>query len=141
MKRGIGRIEVVNYGMSHHALTVTMGIKYVADIRATLKFISFEPLCDRIDIQPDQLVDAGIGWVILGRETPIPKVHLPWQWFSEVVEAADKARIPVFLKENLSSLLQYDCGCGDAHYREWARNKDGTRSLRQEFPNADTWIL
>ena len=110
-------------------------IEDLRHIEARLKFLSFEPLCDRIAISPKQLERSGIRWVILGQETPVSKkVHLPWQWFSEVVEAADSTGIPVFLKDNLNKLLQTDCGCGEKHYFDWARRKDGTRNLRQEFP-------
>jgi protein gp37 len=75
-------------------------------VHASVKFLSFEPLCDRIFIQPTQLIAAGVKWVILGRETPSRKrEHLPWQWFKEVVDVADSAGIPVFLKNNLAALL------------------------------------
>jgi len=93
---------------THTAWSYDEAIEHLQHIEAPLKFLSFEPLCDRIDIHSKQLEKAGIKWVILGQETPISKkVHLPWQWFSEVVEAADNAtpHIPVFLKNNLSGLL------------------------------------
>lgn len=91
---------------THTAWSYDDAIENLKHVEAKLKFLSFEPLCDRIDIHSKQLERAGIRWVILGRETPISnKVHLPWQWFSEVVEAADNAHIPVFLKNNLAKLL------------------------------------
>jgi protein gp37 len=106
-------------------------IERLERIQAPVKFLSFEPLCDRIDIEPGQLTRAGVKWVILGRETPVRSCeHLPWQWFKEVVEAADAAGIPVFLKDNLSKLLQPVPG-------GLFVAKDVIRAdswLRQEFP-------
>ena len=53
---------------------------------------------------PNKLEEAGISWVILGSQTKPykpPKI----EWVQEIVEACDKAGIPVFLKNNLKSLL------------------------------------
>jgi protein gp37 len=101
-------------------------------VEAPVKFISFEPLCDRINIEPGQLTRSGIKWVILGRETPVSnKVHLPWQWFEEVVEVADRSGIPVFLKDNLEGLLPRD---GFIVPTNKTFYNYGTMKLRQEFP-------
>ena len=78
-----------------------------------------------------KLKDAGIGLVIIGQQTPAKKATMPKiEWIQEIVEACDKAEIPVFLKDNLFDLL-------DEQAQDiiilW--NKDGM--LRQEFPNED----
>jgi protein gp37 len=108
-------------------------VERLARVHASVKFLSFEPLCDRISIRPTQLIGAGVNWVILGRETPIRKrEYLPWQWFKEVVEAADSAGTPVFLKDNLSSLLP----AAEPFYK-FIRPTPGATAkgyLRQEFP-------
>lgn len=116
---------------THTAWSYDQAIEHLQHVEARLKFLSFEPLCDRIDIHSKQLERAGIRWVILGRETPISnKVHLPWQWFSEVVEAADNAtpHIPVFLKRNLRSILPLPAKIFCSIH------PSGVRGLRQEFP-------
>ena len=53
---------------------------------------------------PSKLEEAGISWVILGSQT---KPYKPPQieWVKEIVEAAGKAGIPVFLKDNLKPLI------------------------------------
>ena len=53
---------------------------------------------------PNKLEEAGISWVILGSQTK-PTVMPKIEWVREIVEAADKAGIPVFLKDNLKPLL------------------------------------
>ena len=50
------------------------------------------------------------------------------EWVREVIEAADRAGIPVFLKNNLWDLL-YSNGWDDDIF--WANNK---ATLRQEMP-------
>ena len=52
----------------------------------------------------NRLQEAGIKWVILGSQT---KPYKPPEisWVEEIVKAADKARVKVFLKDNLFSLV------------------------------------
>jgi protein gp37 len=78
------------------------------EVKARVKFISFEPLLERI--QPhfaDYLSEDvdGIKWVIIGAQT---KPYKPprKEWIDEIVDAADRAKIPVFLKDNLRPALQ-----------------------------------
>ena len=73
---------------------------------AKVKFISFEPLLykNKVWWLTDKLGEAGIKWVIIGSQTK-PTVFPKIEWVSEIVEACDKAGIPVFLKDNLRALL------------------------------------
>jgi protein gp37 len=112
----------------------------LSGVKAEVKFISFEPLLERIrrgmyveEYRLDILKDAGINWVIIGAQTK-PYKPPSVEWVREIVEAADKASIPVFLKDNLRELLipsnnpkdnalMIDCF--------WEGDK---AKLRQEFP-------
>lgn len=73
-------------------------------ISARVKFISAEPLLSRF-WQP-QLEGMGdvLAWLIIGAQTR-PSVYPRIEWVREIVEAADKAGIPVFLKDNLKPIL------------------------------------
>ena len=54
---------------------------------------------------PNRLEEAGISWVILGSQTKPykpPKI----EWVREIVQAADKAGVKVFLKKNLKPLIE-----------------------------------
>lgn len=80
-------------------------------VKATVKFLSCEPLLDRFyyadsgaGIFSESLTEQGIQWIILGAQTK-PTVLPKLEWVKEIVEAADKAGIPVFLKNNLRKLL------------------------------------
>ncbi|MBA7466144.1 hypothetical protein ES707_01319 [subsurface metagenome] len=95
-------------------------------IKATIRYISFEPLLGEIPMTPEQL-QASCDWLIIGActgnmvdmawlggkypELAITKWNKKWvalpriEWIQEIVEAADKAGIPVFLKENLVPLI------------------------------------
>lgn len=69
------------------------------DCRAKIKFISFEPLLGHVSVPFEKI---GINWVILGSRTQ-PTIHPPREWVNEIITAADKAEIPVFVKEPMSS--------------------------------------
>lgn len=75
-------------------------------IEATIKYLSFEPLLAHIPMLPEALTLAGIKWVIIGAQTN-PTVMPKIEWVQEIVEAADKAGIPIFLKDNLLELVNY----------------------------------
>ena len=89
---------------------------------AKVKFISFEPLLEMPVLHPVHFLAEGIKWVIIGAQTKPykpPKI----EWVQEIVEACDKAGIPVFLKDNLASLIY---------------EHDGFEGkLRQEMPGVD----
>jgi len=108
---------------------------HLGDLRnanAKVKFISFEPLLkwdiDLIhqrEVFPEILKDLGINWLIIGQCTPVKQSTMPKiEWVKEIVDAADKAKIPVFLKNNLNS-------CKISDYPELL---DSHGMLRQEFP-------
>lgn len=114
------------------------------EVKATVKFVSFEPLLERIAAHFADYISEdveGIKWIILGSQTKPykpPKI----EWVQEIVDAADKAGIPVFLKDNLKPLLIEDPEYNIYSYPEWAGKQfavstgRGTpmRLLRQEMP-------
>jgi len=81
--------------------------------------------------------DAGINWLIIGSQTKPykpPKI----EWVQEIVDAADKAGIPVFLKENLAPLIVSQNASSVERLGIVMRHEDETildLGLRQEFPN------
>ena len=90
-------------GKEHH------GEAYgITRVEAKTKFISFEPLlgsCVKNTYSFAQsLQNAGIKWLIIGAQTN-PTVMPKIEWVEEIVEAADKTNIPVFLKDSLEPLL------------------------------------
>lgn len=100
-------------------------------IEAKVKYISFEPLVEHIIPQTYAFYNHGINWLIIGACTGkyTEMVHLSRQtrqqqdfehikqfgnkwtlqpdreWVAELIYAADKAQIPVFLKNNLKPLF------------------------------------
>jgi len=100
-------------------------------IEAKIKFISFEPLLGESQLKAVDLIDCGINWLIIGAQT---KPYKPPQieWVEEIVEAADRAGIPVFLKNNLWRGLVPKHGIPPV----WARGRNGQDAdcLRQELP-------
>ena len=111
-------VSATNYEM------FTKGCDKLAEIEASVKFISFEPLLHfkvKSPLIQARLFDGGIGWVIIGQQTPVKKATMPKiGWIQEILVACDNPiNIPVFMKNNLKPLLV----C------QWAGWK-----LRQEFP-------
>jgi hypothetical protein len=96
----------------------------LAVIDAKVKFLSFEPLLGHINILPPYDLDNSIQWIIIGSAThPYrpPKV----EWVYEIVRAADKAGIAVFLKSNLMPLFEAE---GITKCDDWT-------GIRQEVPD------
>lgn len=105
---------------------------YLSDVEAKHKWLSFEPLLKEIIVKPIDL--EGISWVIVGAQTPYSTKTTPkLEWVKDIVDAADKVRVPVFLKKNLRPLFheQDTYGLGSPG---WAMSEE-TGGLRQEFPS------
>jgi len=121
-------------------------------ILAMIKFLSIEPFLQWDRMMRSDLLNflGAFNWIIIGACTGtksdmealikrypaltlMPFVN-KWsaqphiEWVREIVEAADRAGIPVFLKNNLKPLWE-----DDLFYPEWAQNK-GDFGLRQEMP-------
>jgi len=85
-------------------------LMYLEEIRASVKYVSLEPLLGQIydplyflNALPDFL--SVIDWVIIGAQTKPykpPKI----EWVEEIVQACDKAGVKVFLKDNLKPLFR-----------------------------------
>jgi len=73
--------------------------------------------------------EAGINWLIIGAQT---KPYKPPQIESvqEIVEAADRVGVPVFLKDNLEPLLRDAEGLWELFYA----GDYCMHNLRQEMP-------
>ena len=107
--------------------------KILPQILASLIYLSIEPFLEYIPMSAMGLNKANISWLIIGAQTKPykpPKI----EWVQEIVEAADKAGCPVFLKDNLSPLL-----CENCTYTKdkWALSKDKLfkgELWRQEMP-------
>lgn len=108
---------------------------YLHAVDATVKFLSIEPLLlwdtsKFVYSLEDSL--KTINWLIVGQQTPMSKKTEPKiKWIQEIVEAADKADVPVFLKDNLNSLIPF-VEWNDFKSEGALRTRSG--KLRQEFP-------
>jgi protein gp37 len=118
------------------------GIRRLREIEAVVKFVSVEPLLTwnikNVDL-PNTLKMYDLNWLIVGCETRNGKQvqdHQPKiKWIKEIVDAADSAKIPIFLKNNLKSTLIRDSSTQDTSFYEhfkWALSSPD--KLRQEFP-------
>lgn len=59
------------------------------------RFISFEPVYDRIKLTTDMLKD--IEWIIVGGETGDNPHYCKEQWIIEIIDKANELNIPVFV--------------------------------------------
>jgi len=105
-------------------------------VEARVKFISFEPLLDLNGWGVSNIYEwfhrVRIDWVIIGQQTPVKQATMPKiEWVAAIVEAASKAGIPIFLKNNLESLIHHEWQ--DNVYAKLLRTRSG--KLRQEFPD------
>lgn len=75
------------------------GLKYLLETDAKVKFISFEPLHEEIDIILD-----GIDWIIIGSQTN-PYEPPNYEWVLSLIQQAKSKNIPVFVKDNLKPIM------------------------------------
>jgi len=77
---------------------------YLSMVEASVKFLSLEPLLSW-DKEASYFFQSGaINWLIIGAQTK-PTVFPEIAWVREIVEAADRAGVKVFQKDNLRPLL------------------------------------
>ena len=118
-------ITVCNEKMAIDAVTPLMLIE------AKVKFISHEPLLGRIRWER---LEGLINWLIIGRLTGYGHKYDPKiEWIEEIVRAADRAGIPVFLKDNLNPLILPDT-VKDAFNPTLTYKIEYAYGLRQEMP-------
>lgn len=72
---------------------------YLLNIKAKVKFVSFEPLLGPISDLDPNLTD--IDWVIIGAQTGPGAVPPKKEWVEGIIKAARDYDVPVFLKDNL----------------------------------------
>lgn len=68
-------------------------------VQANVRFISFEPLLEPMSWRISDIKDV-LDWIIIGAQTN-PNRLPKREWVQEIIDAADEAGIPVFLKDNL----------------------------------------
>lgn len=136
----------VGVSATDYSMTV-WGTVELSRIKAKVRFLSFEPLLDWMEWPTLEgvLKSSGINWLIIGCETRNGKPvleHLPKiEWIKEIVDAADSAGIPVFLKNNLNLLFAAN-GCElyakhrDTMFKfiKWDEKGQEVWHIRQEFP-------
>lgn len=110
-----------------------VAVDKLEDTQAKVKFISFEPLLEHLTLSFDYaFYYSGISWIIIGQQTPVSKKTEPKiEWVREIVEAADRAGIPVFLKDNLESVFCVKDFKDHIYFPSWATARG---VYRQEFP-------
>ncbi len=110
-------------------------------IKAAIRLISVEPLLSwehgATGFIATMLKKWNITWLIIGQQTPANKKTEPRiEWIKEIVVAADRAGIPVFLKDNLKPLLkdfEQPWAFSDGYYTS-DEHPNIDRHLRQEYP-------
>lgn len=114
-------VTITNLDMAVEALPV------FALLEAKIKFASYEPLLERVPCKHTMdLVD----WVAIGgqtRPTRLPEIA----YVQEIVQAADKAGVKVFLKDNLKPLFS-TLTINDKWV--WAKDLGYGGLYRQEMP-------
>jgi len=116
-------------------------------VEAKVKYLSIEPFLGwSFNWNESYLINAfkraGINWIIIGQQTPINKKTKPQiEWVQEIVEAADKAGVAVFLKDNLNPMFaENDCKLFKEHrdtlftFKDFESDSKTRWHLRQEIP-------
>ena len=88
----------------------------------------------------NKLQEAGVSWVVIGSQTK-PTKPPKIEWVQEIVEAADRAGVPVFLKDNLLELVNYqspktEFAFNKGFYRQEQPKPHGYRAARGVAPRS-----
>jgi len=104
----------------------------LSSLLAKVKYISFEPLLGQIGTDELRNLSQVTDWWIVGSQT---KPYKPprIEWITEIVEAADKSGVKVFMKNNLWPI--FEKGTVACRTDKTCLVSNGT--LRQEFPRKD----
>jgi len=88
-----------------NAAQYTNAVDWLMEIEAKIKFMSFEPLLEYFPVLAIKGAEymRWLDWIIIGAQTK-PTVMPELEWVNEILSAANKASIPVFLKDNLKPL-------------------------------------
>lgn len=96
-------------------------IAWLYHVRASVRFISYEPL-----LGPINYIPSWLDWVIVGAMTGPGAVRPEDKWVQKLIDLADVQGIPVFLKNNLH---------WHAERRGWpvssVRGRPGVRPVQQ----------
>lgn len=113
-------------------------IHYLSQVKAGARFISAEPLLGEMPFNEGSTarMKDTLDWLIIGCQTPASAKTAPKiEWLQEIVKAADRARVPVFLKDNLNKVPNLH---DEKTYTEcpnlFSIGADYAFNLRQEFP-------
>lgn len=74
----------------------------LCNVKASIKFASFEPLHSGIDGGIYRVI-RNLDWLIIGAETGNrqAKIIPQKQWIEQVIKQADHSHLPIFMKDNL----------------------------------------
>ena len=83
---------------------IIRALDHLKGIEAKVKYLSIEPFLGQINTfwLDVYLRNSGINQVIIGAQTK-PNKQPESAWVREIIEACDKAGIPVFIKQNMNS--------------------------------------
>ncbi len=90
-------------------------------VKASVRFISYEPL-----LGPIQRVPDWVDWIIIGAQTGPQAIKPKDWWVHKLILAADQAGVPVFLKDNL--------GWPEPR-REWPKTREANHGKNQNLAN------
>jgi protein gp37 len=109
----------------------------LSEVPAAVRFISFEPLIDRIDLELDKRVLRMFGWAIIGGESGNDKGKYRYrecdmEWIRTIISGLRGAGVPVFVKQ-LGTFLAKQL---DTHDRHGGELTEWPNDLKiREFPS------
>ena len=80
---------------------MTIALQHLSQVKAPVRFISFEPLLGMIGMDDHMPMKGIVEWVITGGKSGKDKFYPPEDWIQEIESAADGAGVAVFEKDNL----------------------------------------
>lgn len=83
---------------------MTTALTNLANVKAQVRWLSVEPLLGAITMRSHPMKGI-VDWLVIGAQTG-PGAVKPWRfWIGELIEASNKAGIPIWMKNNLAPIL------------------------------------
>jgi protein gp37 len=99
---------------------VSLAEKSFKDLKATVKWLSCEPLLENLKFRNLEVFD----WVVIGRcseNSRTPEFQPPWNWIENLLDQAREAKCKVYFKPGLDSRPKEYPGCESVPCEELPR--------------------
>jgi protein gp37 len=136
--RGLRGFPPINTWLGVSAEDQTTADERIPQLRQTpahVRFVSCEPLLERLDLTPHLNGAGAIDWVIVGAESGPKARPFSLEWLEDLIEQCKHAGVPIFAKQVGARPSHAGLPCSTIAHRKGADMREWPERLRiREFP-------